>query len=74
MRFGRQDEIHATGGHGGLRHGGELCRSRVLRKRHAARGFDSFHTRRAVRPRTGEYHADGRTSALIGQLIAGSGR
>ena len=33
--FRRQDEIHAAGGHGGLRHGGELGGGRVLRKRHA---------------------------------------
>jgi hypothetical protein len=39
----------------------------VLRKCHAARGFDGFDSRRAVRTRAGEDHADGPASALLGQ-------
>ena len=66
MPLRRQNEIHAPGGRGGLRHGGELRGGRFLGKRHATRGFDGFHARRAVRARAGQDYPDGPASALVG--------
>jgi hypothetical protein len=65
--LGRKDEIHATGRDGGLRHGGEFRGGRVLRERHATRGFDGVHARRTIRPGAGQDDPDCPASALASQ-------
>ena len=53
-----QDEIHAAGGDGAVRHTVVLGR-RVLGERDAALGLDRFQPHRAVRGGAGQDHADG---------------
>jgi len=65
--LGRQDEIHAAGGRGRLRHRVEFGGGPILRECHPARGLDGFQAGRAVRSRAGEDHADGLASTLFGQ-------
>ena len=63
----RQNEIHAVGGHGGLRHAGELRAGRLLSKRHATRGFDGLNARRAIRASAGKDYPDRPASTLVSQ-------
>ncbi len=46
--FRRQHEIDAARRHRRLRHGAKLRARGILRKRHASRGFDGFHSRRTI--------------------------
>src|SRR5258708_2293091 len=55
---GRQNEIHAAGGDGRLRHPAICSRVRVLRERDAAGRLDGFNAQCAVGARTREDDAD----------------
>ena len=64
--LGRQNEIHATGGGGGLRHGGESGGRHILRERDATGGLDGGDAGRAVRPGPRQDDSDPAASTLVG--------